>query len=103
MPAVTSPSTTAGRTRGVQAVQIEINRARYLNEMTFVRAPGFERLQRDLTQHRRITCSRLTARRSIGPPQRNSQPADPLLRRRIKTEPSKAGIEKGPPEWTAQV
>lgn len=36
--------------RGVQAVQIEINRARYLNELTFVRAPGFGRLQRDLTQ-----------------------------------------------------
>ncbi|MBX9862130.1 MAG: N-formylglutamate amidohydrolase [Hyphomicrobium sp.] len=36
--------------RGVQAVQIEINRARYLNEMTFVRTSGFERLQRDLTQ-----------------------------------------------------
>ena len=36
--------------RGVQAVQIEINRARYLNEMTFVRLPGFGRLQRDLTR-----------------------------------------------------
>ena len=36
--------------RGVQAVQIEINRALYLNEMTFVRTPGFARLKRDLTE-----------------------------------------------------
>jgi N-formylglutamate amidohydrolase len=36
--------------RGVQAVQIEINRSLYLNEMTFMRTPGFSRLKRDLTQ-----------------------------------------------------
>ncbi len=35
--------------RGVQAVQIEINRALYLNETTFARTAAFPRLKRDLT------------------------------------------------------
>jgi len=36
--------------RGVQAVQIEINRALYLDERAFVPKPGFYRLQTDLTR-----------------------------------------------------
>jgi len=36
--------------RGVQAVQIEINRALYLNELAFTRKPGFHRIKTDLTR-----------------------------------------------------
>jgi len=36
--------------RGVHAVQIEINRALYLDEQAFTQAPGFHRLQVDLTR-----------------------------------------------------
>jgi N-formylglutamate amidohydrolase len=36
--------------RGVQAVQMEINRALYLDEARFTPAPGFVRLKIDLTR-----------------------------------------------------
>lgn len=36
-------------TTGVHAVQIEVNRALYMDEQTYVRGPGLDRLARDLT------------------------------------------------------
>ncbi|WP_072397086.1 N-formylglutamate amidohydrolase [Hyphomicrobium sp. CS1GBMeth3] len=36
--------------RGVQALQIEINRALYLDEQRFTPSPGFERLKTDITR-----------------------------------------------------
>ena len=47
MPAATRPNTTAARRR-VHALQIEINRALYLDEARLVPAVGFARLTADL-------------------------------------------------------
>ena len=48
MPAATPPSSTAGPPKGIHALQIEINRAIYLDEAALQLGPGFDRLKSDL-------------------------------------------------------
>ena len=48
MPAASSPSTTAIRPAGFHALQIEINRALYMDERDFALLPAFDRLKQDL-------------------------------------------------------
>ena len=43
-PAATSPRPTAGRARGVQALQIEIDRALYMDEARVERLPEFDEI-----------------------------------------------------------
>ena len=47
-PAATPPSTTAGRGRGVHALQIEVNRALYLDEATLAPTARYASLKADL-------------------------------------------------------
>ena len=48
MPAASSPSITASPPRGLHALQIEINRALYMDERRFARAPAFDALADDM-------------------------------------------------------
>ena len=48
MPAASSPSITATRPPGLHAIQIEINRALYMDERRYERSAGFGRLAADL-------------------------------------------------------
>ena len=53
--------------RGLHSIQIEINRARYMDEATCERHAGFDEVQRVLTMLARDIAAHLSARRPEGP------------------------------------
>ena len=73
MPAATSPSITADRTSRQHALQIEINRALYMDETSFDKSAGFDRLRGDLEAMVRAVMPRAFRARRSRAPQPNSQ------------------------------
>ena len=70
MPADSSPSITASRPRARHALQIEINRALYMDERTLDRRPGFEALARDLIEALGEVMPDVAAALGVGPAER---------------------------------